>query len=136
MQESLDITLLRSVCLLLKCLSFAGEVLGHLCHHCGPEVYRELEPVLINGIGGNLERDQDLIIEHTQHIDQLSGRQSPETVEHRRVICGHIAHIHLGNLFWLFISISQGLPVLLRCSMTQLVGSLWKHTCCENFSVN
>ena len=88
-QASLDITLLCGVCLLVTCLSLAGEVLGHLCHQHGPDVYRELEPMLINGISGNLERDQDLIIEHTQRMEKLSGRHSPDTVEHERVICCH-----------------------------------------------
>ena len=88
-QESLSITLLCSVCLLVICLSFAGEVLGHLCHQYGPEVYRELEPMLMNGISGNLERDQDCITEHVQLMEKLSGRRSLDKVEDKRVICCH-----------------------------------------------
>ena len=63
-----------------------GEVLGHLCRHYGPDIYRELEPVLMSGIKDNLERDQDLITEQPQLLEKLSGRQSPDITENERVI--------------------------------------------------
>ena len=62
-----------------------GEVLGHLCSANGPDLYRELEPVLMSGIKDNLERDQDLITEHPQLMEKLSGRQSPDPSEIERV---------------------------------------------------
>ena len=62
-----------------------GEVLGHLCFECGPEIFRELEPVLLSGIKDNLERDQDLITDHLQLVEKLSGRQLPDATEHERV---------------------------------------------------
>lgn len=67
-------------------LPISGEVLEHLCRHCGPEVYIELQPVLTSGIKDNLERDQDLITEHPQLMEKLTGRQSPDPVENERVI--------------------------------------------------
>ena len=69
----------------------SGEVLGNLCHECGPEIYRELEPVLLGGIKDNLERDQDLVIEHPQLVEKLSARQLPDVTENERV---HLSFIY------------------------------------------
>ena len=41
--------------------------------------------MLISGIKDNLERDQDLITEHPQLMEKLSGRQSPDPTEIERV---------------------------------------------------
>ena len=62
-----------------------GEVLGNLCMECGPETFRELEPILLSGIKDNLERDQDLVTDHPQLVEKLSGRQSPDATELERV---------------------------------------------------
>jgi hypothetical protein len=75
----------------------AGEVLGHLCSTNGPDVYSELEPMLISGIKDNLERDQDLITEHPQLMEKLSGRQSPDPAEIERV-CNVITNNSQVNL--------------------------------------
>ena len=41
--------------------------------------------MLTSGIKDNLERDQDLITEHPQLMEKLSGRQSPDPIENERV---------------------------------------------------
>ena len=61
-------------------------VLGDLCRKCGPEVYGELEPVLMSGIDDNLERDKNLITEHPQVVTKLPERQSYDQIESERVI--------------------------------------------------
>ena len=85
-----EMNLLIKICLYdgtwaIHWFAAAGEVLGHLCSANGPEVYRELEPMLISGIKDNLERDQDLITEHPQLMEKLSSRQSPDPSEIERV---------------------------------------------------
>ncbi len=53
----------------------AGELLGRLCARCGPGVYERLDPVLVAGIEGNLERDMTAVAMDPALVEKL-GRTS------------------------------------------------------------
>ena len=54
----------------------SGEVLGVLCQHCGPDVYVELQSVLVSGIENNIERDAEAVLEHPELLEKLSHSSS------------------------------------------------------------
>ena len=48
-----------------------GEILGVLCWHCGPDVFAELQPVLVTGIEDNIDRDAEVVTENPELVEKL-----------------------------------------------------------------
>ena len=50
--------------------------MGVLCQYCGPDVYVELQSVLVSGIENNIERDAEAVLEHPELLEKLSHSSS------------------------------------------------------------
>ena len=44
--------------------------------YCGPDVYVELQSVLVSGIENNIERDAEAVLEHPELLEKLSRSSS------------------------------------------------------------
>lgn len=52
----------------------AGDVIGQLCGHFGPQVYTDLQDILTNGITASMERDSDMTTEEGDSPSDSDGR--------------------------------------------------------------
>ena len=64
-----------------------GEILGVLCQHCGPDVFAELQPVLVTGIEDNIDRDAEVVAENPELVEKLHHFSSSFSDENERVGC-------------------------------------------------
>ena len=94
-------------------------MLGVLCQYCGPDVYVELQSVLVSGIENNIERDAEAVLEHPELLEKLSRSSSSSASD--------------GNE-----RVSQNLRKLFKCHKicckTITVGALSMH-CCSCISI-
>jgi len=60
---------------------------GVLCQHCGPNVFAELQPVLVAGIEDNIDRDTEVVAENPELVEKLHHFSSSSSDENERVGC-------------------------------------------------
>ena len=58
-----------------------------LCRHCGPDVFAELQPVLVAGIEDNIDRDAEVVAENPELVEKLHHLSSSSSDENERVGC-------------------------------------------------